>query len=77
MMLLCYLLLPLFEQDQEGTLHLDPLSPALAGERDLLGCLHPRERASLGLKAAASQVASTQMPQVPRLKSPMWPLGQR
>ena len=49
-------LLPLFDQDEEGLL-LDPLAGDLAGKRDLLACLHPRERASLELRAAKLQTS--------------------
>ena len=49
-------LLPLVDQEQEG-LCLDPLSGDLVAKRDLLACLHPRERASLELRAAKLQTS--------------------
>ena len=49
-------LLPLFEEGAEG-LTLDPLSGELAADRDLPSCLHPRESASLELRAAKVQTS--------------------
>ena len=56
-------LLPLFnEKELEEAVTLDPLSADLASGRDLLACLHPRERASLEKKAASSWISAAPKP---------------